>query len=262
MWEWDVPDAATGRSITGKLLPSVSPQFAIHYGAPMVCDRAGGGREYRQIAHGVQTKVVTVRPTGPIHAITIRFKPEAAPLFMGPYLSELRDSHVELTDMFPRREMAELVERLTLAVDSAERVALVESYLIGRIRFSMPQAAAYQAAVRLQRECKLSVRELASQIGISERQLSRTFQAAYGVSPKRFARLVRMTRALELRQRGFGWLDAVATCGYSDQAHLINDFNGLVQHPPENFFRMISTRRVREINASLRQSVISNTYVV
>jgi AraC-like DNA-binding protein len=73
---------------------------------------------------------------------------------------------------------------------------------------------------------------------------------------------VRMTRALELRQRGFGWLDAVTHCGYSDQAHLINDFNALVHHPPENFFRMISARQVREINASLCQSVISNTYVV
>lgn len=59
MWEWDVPDADAGRSITGKLLPSVAPQFAIRYGAPMVCDRAGVGSEYRQIAHGVQTKVVT-----------------------------------------------------------------------------------------------------------------------------------------------------------------------------------------------------------
>lgn len=106
------------------------------------------------------------------------------------------------------------------------------------------------------------MRDLASQVEVSERQLSRTFKAAYGVSPKRFARLMRMTRALELRQRGFGWLDAVSSCGYTDQAHLINDFNGLVCHPPESFFRMISARRVREINASLFRSVFSNTYVV
>src|SRR5579863_4756987 len=68
MWEWNVPDAAMGRAITGKLLPSLAPQFCLHYGASMLCDRMKGAREYRQIAHGLQTKVVTVQPTGAIRA--------------------------------------------------------------------------------------------------------------------------------------------------------------------------------------------------
>jgi AraC-like DNA-binding protein len=262
MWEWDVPDATTGRAITGKLLPSVAPQFAVHYGSPMMCDRMGGAREYQQIAHGIQTKVVTARPTGPIHAITIRLKPEAAPLFMGPYLGELRDAHVELRDLFPSSEVSELVERLAEAVDSRERVATIESFLISRMRHTLPAAALFQAARRLQDDCTLSVRALASELHLSERHLRRKFTAAYGVSPKQFARLVRMTRALELRQRGFGWLDVVSSCGFSDQAHLINDFNGLVSHAPEHFYRMISAGRVREMNASLCKSIISNTYVV
>jgi hypothetical protein len=46
MWEWDVPDATMGRAITGKLLPSVAPQFALHYGAPMQSDRLGVAAEY------------------------------------------------------------------------------------------------------------------------------------------------------------------------------------------------------------------------
>jgi AraC-like DNA-binding protein len=262
MWEWDVPDAAVGRAITGKLLPSVAPQFAIHYGSPMRCDRMGGAGEYQQIAHGIQTKVVTARPTGPIHAITIRLKPEAAQLFMGPYLGELRDAHVELRDLFPSSEISELIERLVQAGDSRERIARIEAFLISRMQHTLPTSAMFQAARRLQDDCTLSVRALASELHLSERQLSRKFTAAYGVGPKQFARLVRMTRALELRQRGCGWLDVVSSCGFTDQAHLINDFNGLVRHAPEHFFRMISDQRVREMNASLCQSIFSNTYVV
>ena len=55
MWEWDVPEAALRGAITGKLLPSVAPQFCFHYGSPR-----------RQIARGLQTKVVTVQPTEPL----------------------------------------------------------------------------------------------------------------------------------------------------------------------------------------------------
>ena len=262
MWEWNVPDAAMGRAITGKLLPSLAPQFCLHYGAPMLCDRMRGTREYRQIAHGLQTKVVTVQPTGPIRAITVRFKPEAAPLFMGPCLDELRDRHVELCDLFPSSAISELVERLAEAADSAERVALVEWFLLWSMRHKLSDRTAFHAAVCLQNEWSLSVRALASQLEISERQLSRKFKAAYGVGPKQFARLMRMTRALELRQRGLGWLEIVSSCGFSDQAHLIRDFGGMVRLSPEHFFRTISSEKVRGMNASLTRSILSNTFVV
>lgn len=262
MWEWNVPDDANGRAITGKLLPSIAPQFAIHYGFPMTCDRMASAGEYHQIAHGIQTKLVTVRPTGPIRAITIRFKPEAAPLFMGPYLGELRDSHVELCDLFPPHEVAELVERLTFATHSHERVARIEAFLSSRMRYSAPRGPALHAALRLQQQCTLSVRALASSLSVSERHLTRQFKALYGVGPKQFTRLVRMTRALEIKQRGASWLDVVSHCGFTDHAHLIKDFQRLVQCSPEQFLRQISRGRVRELNASLGQSTLSNTYVV
>jgi AraC-like DNA-binding protein len=262
MWEWDIPDAEAGRAITGKLLPSIAPQFAVHYGAPMRSDRLGSMAEYRQIVHGIQTKLVTIHPTGPIHAITIRLKPEAAPLFMGPYLTELRDSHVELSDVFPSGQIRELVERLAQAPHSVARTALVESFLISRMKHRLPRPAILEAAVRLQQDCRLSVRALAAKLHMSERSLSRSFTAAYGVAPKQFARLIRISRALELRQRGFDWLDVVSGCGFTDQAHLIRDFNGLVHHSPERFYRIISAGRVREINQSLSRSTFSNTFVV
>jgi AraC-like DNA-binding protein len=71
-----------------------------------------------------------------------------------------------------------------------------------------------------------------------------------------------MTCALDLRQRGFNWLDVVSNCGFFDQAHLINDFKGLLDQPPDQFFRMISGGRVMEMTTSLTRAIFSNRFAV
>jgi AraC-like DNA-binding protein len=262
MWEWDVPVGEVARAITGKLLPSVAPQLAIHFREPMWSDRVAGGRQYRQIACGVQTKVVTVRATGPVGAIMVRLRPEAAPLLMGSALKELCDSQVELCDLFPNGDVARLVDQLAGAADTAERVALVESFLLNRLRDDPKESALYAAALQLRRDCRLSVRELAARLYSSERQLSRRFQATFGVAPKRFSRLVRLTRVLHLRQKGSSWADVASDCGFADQAHLINDFSNLVNHAPQDFFRMAFSADVREVNSTLGSGTLSNTFIV
>jgi AraC-like DNA-binding protein len=262
MWEWDVPVGDVARSIVGKLLPSVAPQLAIHFRGPMWSDRVAGGGHYRQIACGVQTKVVTVRATGPVGAIMVRLKPEAAPLLLGSALQELCDSQVELSDLFQSGDIARLVDQLASAANTAGRVALVEAFLLERVREGSKSAALQAATLQLRSDCMLSVRDLASRVHLSERQLSRRFQAALGIAPKRFARLVRLTRVLSLRQTGSSWADVASHCGFADQAHLIKDFKDLVEHAPEEFFRMAFSAEVREVNSTLGLGTLSNTFIV
>lgn len=262
MWEWDVPDGAVARSITGKLLPSVSPQLAIHYRAPMWSDRVAGSGYYQQIACGVQTKVVTVRATGPVGAIMVRLKPEAAAWLLGSAVHELCDSQAELADLFPSGDISRLVDQLSRAGDTADRVALVESFLLDRVRDGSRNSQVHAATLRLRSDCTLSVRELAAGGHLSVRQLSRSFRAAFGIGPKHFARLVRLTRILQLRQAGAQWAAVASDCGFSDQAHLINDFNALVHHAPEEFFRIAFSDDVREVNSTLGLATLSNTFIV
>src|SRR5437762_6593470 len=70
MWEWNV-DAGLARSVIGKLLPSIAPQFAFHYGAPLQSDRGGHIYQYQQMAAGIQTEPVTVKATGDVRAIMV-----------------------------------------------------------------------------------------------------------------------------------------------------------------------------------------------
>lgn len=262
MWEWNV-DGPTARTITGKLLPSIAPQLALHYGAPMWSDRGATPSQYHQIATGIQTGVVTVRATGPVRAMMVRLKPEAAPLFFASALHELRDSQVELRDFFSTGQVSSLIEQLAQARGTAQRVVLVEEFLLARIQTRGLDPRMQRAAASLRANFLLPIHQLAGDLGLNERQLLRRFRATFGLGPKEFSRIVRMTRALELRRKcRLGWAQIAGDCGFTDQAHLIRDFKSLARLAPGTLLRMTSAGTVQPINATLSESAFSNTFVV
>ena len=72
----------------------------------------------------------------------------------------------------------------------------------------------------------MRISEVSAALALSSRQLERRFDAMMGVSPKTFASLVRyqlLWQDVALNPH-FQPLDAVARFGYTDQAHLLNDF--------------------------------------
>jgi AraC-like DNA-binding protein len=218
---------------------------------------------YRQIATGIQTRTVSVHATGAVRAVMVRLKPEAAPLIFASALHELRDSQVELQDFFPNTEVASLIERLAAAGCTRERALLVEAFLLSRIQTRDFDPRMQQAALDLRRDCHLPVHQLATDLGLNERQLRRQFRASFGLSPKQFSRIARMTRALALRRRGgLAWAQIASECGFADQAHFIRDFNAFAQLAPGTLFRMTSEAPLQPINEILSESELSNTFVV
>ncbi|MGZ7079073.1 MAG: helix-turn-helix domain-containing protein, partial [Thermoanaerobaculia bacterium] len=63
------------------------------------------------------------------------------------------------------------------------------------------------------------------------------FDAAVGVSPKMFARVVRFRRVLrEIAAPAVDWSDVALSAGYFDQSHLIADFRQFAGTTPVPFF--------------------------
>jgi transcriptional regulator GlxA family with amidase domain len=84
---------------------------------------------------------------------------------------------------------------------------------------------------------------LAADLHVSERQLLRRFRSGLGVTPKQFARCARIERVLAERTRGSAWADIAYKCGFSDQAHMINDFTAVLGVPPERALSPASTEK-------------------
>jgi AraC-like DNA-binding protein len=70
------------------------------------------------------------------------------------------------------------------------------------------------------------------ELDLSERHLQRSFQAMLGMSPKQFARIARIERVWLARCQGASWTDIAYAAGFTDQAHMINDFTKIVGVPP------------------------------
>lgn len=144
---------------------------------------------------------------------------------------------VGLTDIFKRKDIALLEEMVSEASNSADRIRSVTRFLLANASRRKPDLTVSRAASLLRGNPALRVRQLASELDISERHLSRRFQAEFGTSPKRFARAARIEKALVARSHGLAWAQIAYACGFADQAHMISDFNAIVGAPPQHVFR-------------------------
>jgi len=261
IWDIDLPDASSAQSIAFKVLPVVSPTLCVHYRAPAGSNQRVNPGNCRQRVTGVQTGAITVRPTGPMGAVIVHLKPEAACRIMGGRMDEFTDANVGLSDLFSPTEVSLLEEMLGEAADAARRAERIQAFLLQRMRSDTPDTVVHHAVIQLCRNPNWSVPRLASTLDISERQLSRRFHAMVGTSLKQFARVVRFGKAIAARRRGWGWADIAYACGFSDQAHMIHDFKFMAGDPPETLFRTASAREHDEFNASLATSGFYNTFI-
>jgi AraC-like DNA-binding protein len=245
IWDLDIPDACAAMALTIKHAPGTSLFLIAQYRTSSRSDRQfgsiGGNHGKDQFcAIQLQTGVVTARPSGPLGSIVICLKPEAAVRITGEPLQSFADTKIDLHSLFHPAEVSLLGEMLCEAQSSRERVAIAESFVL-RLRHQLrPPSLACRAAARLRSNAALPVLQLASQLDISRRHLSRSFQATFGTSPKQFVRLARVETALAAHRDGHAWADIAYACGFSDQTHLIRDFKAIIGQPPEDFFRTLN----------------------
>ncbi len=259
IWDVDFDNAITARALTIKVLPTTSPVLVVHYRAAMTTEHRP---EYRRAANGMQTKSLTLRPSGPVGAVLVRLKAEEASRVLGCDLADITNASIELSDIFGNREASLLAESLAAAKSAGERVARMRRFLLNRMEARRIDPVAREAILALKRDPAITMNELVSHLGVGERNLQRRFKKQIGISPKQFARVARIQSVVAVRLKGSDWANVAYEVGYNDQAHLINDFRSLVGAPPEAFFRSTTGAEYRHWNARLAASDFYNTFLI
>ena len=59
----------------------------------------------------------------------------------------------------------------------------------------------------------------------------------FGMGPKQFARIARIHSMWSARGQGASWADIAHVAGFTDQAHMIDDFTEIVGVPPAQLLR-------------------------
>jgi len=161
----------------------------------------------------------------------VRFRPGAVGELFDVPLDGLRDLRVPLSDLESLSALSALEPpagpaglRPDPLFDAVQRVLVV------RVRATPepdPAAPVIAEALRAGR----SVREVAWELGLGERQLLRRSVRAFGYGPKVLQRVVRFQRALRLARRGVTAAEVAALSGYADQAHMANEVRRLAGVP-------------------------------
>jgi len=253
----DLADAAIARARTVKVLPTTSPLVIVHYRAPMASQRG----VYRRTVTGMHTRAASLKPCGPVGAVLVRLKADAADRVLGVKPGDLLDASIELADIFGDGAAAQLEERLAAAGSAAARVAFMQDFLRTRMRPGRLDPLAAQAMRAIKRNPSISMRRLAGHLDIGERSLQRRFKAETGTNAKQFARIERMQQAIAAHRAGVDWAGVAQASGFTDQAHLIRDFRALSGMSPEAFCRRAAAERMQAWNTELAASDFYNTFV-
>jgi AraC-like DNA-binding protein len=159
----------------------------------------------------------------------VRLAPGAGGPALGLPLDELRDRRVGVEELWPR-----LGERLDPSLSphvALERLGALGARLVSARR---PDPAVREAARRLDHP-RASVKDLAGDLGLSERQLLRRCHAAVGYGPKLLHRVARFRRFLAAVDSGGSTPDLARIAfdaGYADQAHLTRECTQLAGLAP------------------------------
>ena len=156
----------------------------------------------------------------------VQFRAGGAHAFLGPVISELRDAHVALEDLWGARAR-ELHGRLADARSIEAKFRVLFGALVNA-RAGLPSHPAVGLALARFREAPLEtrVRSVAAEAQLNSRRFIELFVSEVGLTPKRYLRVVRFQRVLRQIHGAprIDWSGVAYACGYSDQSHFIREF--------------------------------------
>jgi AraC-like DNA-binding protein len=230
-------EGSAGEIAAEPIPPDGRTEIIVHGGDPFAqVDDAGLTRvQDRVLFAGQLTRPVKLLPRGYARLVGAHLRPYAAHALlavpqrgMTDAIVDLRDLHRALArrlrdDVAGREGGEDMISALSAALEAQATSSRIEG----------PTAAA--VAIATGRKGLVQVGDLASQLGLSARQVERLFDERVGISPKFFLRVVRFQEVLRgIRQEtnGTTWAACAAEHGFYDQAHFIRDFKMFVGEPP------------------------------
>jgi AraC-like DNA-binding protein len=171
-------------------------------------------------------------------SVALRFKPGAAPAWLGISAGELVDSRLIL-EKFDDKGASELYEAIGDARDPETIAKRMEGVLRERApRREVPNPC-LGAVLELLDKGRFTkgrlVRDLQNLTNLSERSVRRETERFFGHGPKMLERIVRLQHFLQrvMNSNSEGLAALAAAAGYSDQSHLTREARDLTGFTPK-----------------------------
>jgi AraC-like DNA-binding protein len=239
---WFYQDLVAGHD-RQKLLPDASMELIIDLvgGPKKLYDREEHSRHasyQRCWVSGMQRQYIVIGTEPGSSMMGAHFRTGGAAPFFGFPISELSGAVVEL-DLIWKREILALREQLIETQSIDGKFDLLESYLVRKAQSRLePDKTISVALTALNSWPMVTLRDLASNLGLSHRQMLAHFDCRVGLTPKFTSRLMRFKKTLNVISSAPAepdWSDLAVDSGYYDQAHLIHEFQEFAELTPAEY---------------------------
>ena len=186
---------------------------------------------------GIQERVRRYAYLGDTVSILVRFTPQGA-TSLGVPASELTGISVGLDELLPAARVRALREQILAARSQPDQIDRLERFLAA-LPFEEDRLITYAlgALDGTQGERIVRVRDVARDVGLSERQLERRFLSRVGIGPRRYASLRRFERAVALAPRAPSLTHVAYQAGYADHSHFVREVRRLTGSTPGELLR-------------------------
>lgn len=191
----------------------------------LVFDLGGAGGP---VVRGPVTRATTLVAEQPVTLVGAHVRPGGALSFLPVSPRDLVDRQVGLDELWGSCAST-LRDRLAELPDPERRLDLLEAILFDRLsRARVGHRAVTAALPMLDSPLRPPrMRDVAAEVGLSQRRFIELFGREVGITPKRYARLRRFHRAKSSLATTTGvssWARFAVGHGYFDQSHVIRDF--------------------------------------
>jgi AraC-like DNA-binding protein len=230
LWYACAPEIPHQREL---VLPQGKIQFVISLADEYLtdCTEAGDVPAAPALLVGARTSAELVATRDMKKLVGVIFRPGG----LGPWLREraslFYQQSLSLCDLW---QMQPWRERMREA-DTPDTVLRILDEALCRHAPERERRSHVRQAVQLLNT--LSVRETASELGISTRRLQIIFNEDVGLSPKQYGRVRRFQRAVHALHKDVDmkWAELALSCGYADQAHFSRDFHAFSGVDPTTY---------------------------
>ena len=232
LWYAQVPHIAHHRE---RVLPSGCVQVILNLARDFLLDCPEGQADLHRppaLVVGARSVYEIVDTSDMADLIGIVFEPGGFALFAGDAADLFSNRTVDLEAVWgtPARTLR---DRLRELPTPRAKLRFLEAFLAGRIAPRLTRHGPWRSAevafalgAFQPNPTTATVRDVARQIGWSERRFSQVFREEVGLTPKTWCRVQRFQRAVHQLHAGadLRWAELALDCGYYDQSHFANEF--------------------------------------
>ena len=172
----------------------------------------------------------------------VKFHPWALYSLLETPLYLLNDGITELAGLSPGQEWNTLAQSLSSADNRSLCCSLLNTFFLSCMNVTDPVPPLLHFSVQtiFRRRGVISLDQLNGHLKVSNRYLQRLFKQQLGLSPKHYARIIRVKKAsihMLNPQNDRPLVQIAAELDYFDQSHFLKDFKSIVGKSPSAFLR-------------------------